>query len=65
MQVRRCIKEAFLAGLIDDEILLDMLEDRNRCSHIYDESTVKENYERIVKIYVPTLESILKGIKIN
>jgi len=37
---RKGIKEAFRAGLIgDDEILLDMLEDRNRSFHIYDEST--------------------------
>ena len=63
---RRCIKEAFRAGLIgDDEILLDMLEDRNRSSYIYDESTAEEIFERIVKVYVPTLERILEGIKVD
>jgi len=35
---RNCIKEAFKAKLIDDdEIILDMLEDRNLSSHIYNE----------------------------
>jgi len=37
------IKEAFKQGFIkDDEIFLDMLEDRNRSSHIYEEKTAEE-----------------------
>ncbi len=63
---RKCIKEAFRAGIIeDDEILLDMLEDRNRSSHIYDEATAEEIFERIVKVYVPVLEKVLEKMEKN
>ncbi|OAG26931.1 nucleotidyltransferase substrate binding protein [Thermodesulfatator autotrophicus] len=61
---RRCIKEAFRAGLIDDdEIVLDMLEDRNRSSHIYDESTAEEIFMRITKVYCSVLEKLITKIK--
>ncbi len=50
---RSCIKEAYKANLIDDdEIILDMLEDKNRSSHIYSEVTSEEIFERIKKVYV-------------
>lgn len=50
---RNCIKEAFKAGLIeDDEIILDMLEDRNRSSHIYDNSMSEEIFVRIKEAYL-------------
>jgi len=53
---RSCIKEAFKHGyIIDDEIYLDMLEDRNRSSHIYDEQTSLEIFERIEKQYSKAL----------
>lgn len=50
---RSCIKEAGRRGFLKDaEIVLDMLEDRNKTSHIYDESTAKEIFERIKMDYV-------------
>ena len=50
---RNCIKEAFKANLIDDdEIILDILEDRNRSSHIYSERISREIFERIEKVYL-------------
>jgi len=50
---RSCIKEAARRGFLKEaEIVLDMLEDRNKTSHIYDESTAKEIFERIKKDYV-------------
>ena len=50
---RSCIKEAYKSYLIeDDEIILDMLEDRNRSSHIYSETTSEEIFERIKKVYL-------------
>ena len=53
---RSCIKEAFKAYLIeDDEIILDMLEDRNKSSHIYSETTSEEIFERIKKVYLDYL----------
>ncbi len=53
---RNCIKEAFKANIIeDDEIFLDMLEDRSLSSHIYDERTAKEIFNRIKNVYVKVL----------
>ena len=50
---RSCIKEAARRGFLHEaEIVLDMLEDRNKTSHIYDESTAKEIFERITSRYV-------------
>ena len=50
---RNCIKESFKSQLIDDdEIILDMLEDRNRSSHIYSEKTREEIFERIKRVYL-------------
>jgi nucleotidyltransferase substrate binding protein (TIGR01987 family) len=49
---RSCIKEAFKQEIIvDSEIYLDMLEDRNRSSHVYDEKTSIEIYDRIEDQY--------------
>ena len=60
---RSCIKEAFKANLIeDDEVILDMLEDRNRSSHIYSEVTSEEIFNRIKRIYLDYLIKLdLKG----
>ena len=56
---RNCIKEAFKANLIeDDEIILDMLEDRNKSFHIYSELTSEEIFERIKKVYLKYLLSL-------
>lgn len=42
------IKKAFGSELIDDELLwLQMLDDRNRSSHTYDEISASEIYDRI------------------
>jgi nucleotidyltransferase substrate binding protein (TIGR01987 family) len=64
---RSCIKEAFrngLNGLIDDdEIFLDMLEDRNLTSHIYDKQTANEIFERIKKFYASKLLETVRKIE--
>jgi len=53
---RSCIKEAFKAGIIgDDEIILDMLNDRNISSHVYSETTSEEIFRRIKEIYLDYL----------
>ena len=54
---RSCIKEAARRGFIDNgEIFLDMLEDRNKASHIYDGSTAIEIFDRIKDKYVKVIE---------
>jgi nucleotidyltransferase substrate binding protein (TIGR01987 family) len=60
---RDCVKEAFKANLIsDDEIILDMLEDRNKSSHIYDEKTSEEIFNRIKNVYLGYLNYIKNNI---
>ena len=62
---RNCIKEAFKANIIDyDEIILDMLEDKNLSSHIYDEQTSEEIFERIKKVYIEYLDKLNLKTKI-
>ncbi len=59
---RHCVKEAFRAGIIpDDEIILDMLEDRNLTSHIYNEEQSREIFERIKGVYL----RFLKGLRLD
>ena len=57
---RDCVKKAFRYGIIDDdEIILDMLEDRNRSSHIYNEEEALKIFERISRVYVNILERMI------
>ena len=54
---RSCMKEGARRGVLSDgETLLDMLEDRNKSSHIYDKETAGEIFERIKKTYVVLIE---------
>ncbi|MSR76933.1 MAG: DUF86 domain-containing protein [Candidatus Omnitrophica bacterium] len=56
---RQAIKEAFQAGLIPNgEDWIDMLEDRNRTSHIYDEKSAKKIYQKIKRVHLKTLEGL-------
>lgn len=49
---RAAIKEAFHAGMIEDgQAWIDMLEDRNKTSHIYDEKTALKIYGKIKNTY--------------
>jgi len=54
---RSCIKEGARRGFLDNgEMILDMLEDRNKASHIYDETTAIEIFERIKDKYVKVID---------
>lgn len=53
---RSCLKEGVRRQILSDgETLLDMLEDRNQTTHIYDEHTAAEIFERIKNVYVPVI----------
>ena len=46
---RMCFKEAFTQRVIEhEEIWIDMIEQRNLSSHIYDEDEIKEILEKVV-----------------
>jgi nucleotidyltransferase substrate binding protein (TIGR01987 family) len=54
---RSCIKEgARRELLVEGEILLDMLEDRNKTAPIYDEHTAREIFERIRGSYIRVID---------
>jgi nucleotidyltransferase substrate binding protein (TIGR01987 family) len=56
---RNCVKEAFKAKIIeDDEIILDMLEDRNISSHVYNEEKSEALFERIKNVYLEYLKNL-------
>ncbi len=63
---RQAIKEAFQMGLISNgEAWIDMLGDRNLCSHTYDEAVVSKinqkihsHYSNMLKSIIPTIEKI-------
>lgn len=62
---RLVIKEAYKSRLISDEdgqAWIDMLEDRNKTSHIYDEKQALKIYEKI-KAHYKNLEKFGKNIK--
>ena len=61
---KESLKEAFKIGWIKDEkTFLDMLEDRNRTSHIYDKDTSDEILERIKNSYIQAMEQVLRELK--
>jgi len=56
--------EAFRIGLFDDEkIFLDMLEDRNSTSHIYDKETSEKIFNRIKKKYSSEIAKLIGQLK--
>jgi len=61
---RDVFKEAFKLEWFDnEELFLNMLEDRNKTSHIYDSKTSREIFQRVKKDYVSAIEKILLRLK--
>jgi len=57
---RESFMEAFRINIISDEkIFLDMLEDRNNTSHIYDKKTSEKIFNRIKNIYASKIAKII------
>jgi nucleotidyltransferase substrate binding protein (TIGR01987 family) len=61
---RDTLKEAFKLEWLDDESLfLNMLDDRNRTSHIYDEDESRKIYERISADYLSAIGGVLHKLQ--
>lgn len=61
---RDSFKEAFRIDLIEDEeTFFDMMEDRNRTSHIYDKEVSEEIFKKIKSSYVQAIERVLGKLK--
>lgn len=62
---KSAIKEFFVVNLLDEaeyELLIQMIDDRNRLSHIYNELFFREIYARLVS-YLKLMEKVLTKIK--
>ena len=61
---RAIIKEAYKAKLIrDGDGWIDMLEDRNRSSHIYDEKMALKIYKKIKSSHVKLLDDFAEEVR--
>ena len=63
---RMVIKESYKIGLIKDgDAWLDMLMDRNKTSHIYDESESLKIYDKIKNNHAKLLIQLLEDVDSN
>lgn len=61
---KECLRSAFKVGLIqDEEVFLDMLEDRNKTSHIYSKQESDRIFQRIRSDYLPLMEKVSRNLK--
>ena len=61
---KQTIKEAFGIGILKNgQVWLDMLNDRNRTSHTYNQLDANEIYENIVNIYYKEMLSNFEFLK--
>ncbi|MCF8241587.1 MAG: nucleotidyltransferase substrate binding protein [Melioribacteraceae bacterium] len=59
-----CLQQAFKYGLVEDEeIFLDMLEDRNLTTHTYDQKTSDKIYNNIKNRYVQAIMNLNDKMK--
>ena len=60
---RGCLKTSFKMGIITDEQLFsDMLEDRNKTSHLYHKEESEEIYRKIRDRYMAAIDSVVKSL---
>ena len=61
---RKAIKESFKEGLIEDGAQwLDMLQDRNRTSHTYDENCAIEIFNNIKEVYIEIFQKLIDSFE--
>lgn len=61
---RKAIKEAYKTGLITNgDIWLEMLQDRSRASHTYDEATAMQIFENIREVYMAGFKCLIENVE--
>lgn len=61
---RTIFKKAYVNNLIsDDKVWINLLEDRNSTSHIYNENLANEVADRIVKDYVNAIGELVDNLE--
>ena len=62
---REIIKASYQCyNFIEEDIWLNMLKDRNDCTHIYNENMAKELVQKIIEVYVPAFNKIDEEFKV-
>lgn len=59
---KETLKKAKSIGIIDDDIWLDMLDDRNDITHDYDYKLIDSVFDKIVDEYIPIFQSLEKKV---
>ena len=60
---KETLKKAESVDLIDNNIWIDMLNDRNELMHDYDYNVATEKYDRIVNHYLLIFEKLLEKVE--
>jgi len=62
---RTIFKKAYVNNIISDEVVwINLLEDRNSTSHIYNEKLANEIAERISNKYVDSIGELIKNLEL-
>ena len=62
---KECLKAAFRLGYLNDEaVFLEMLEDRNTMSHLYNKEWAEDVFQRVKEKYVIGIKNVLDKLKI-
>ena len=62
---KETLKKAKSVNLINDDIWLEMLDDRNELTHDYDYDSALEKYNKIINDYIPLLQNFRENIPIK
>lgn len=61
---KESLKAAFRIGLIEnEEVFLDMLDARNKTSHLYDQETSEEIFEAIQDLFAPEIGKVFEKMR--
>lgn len=61
---RSIYKKAYVNNLIsDDKVWINLLEDRNLTSHIYNEDVANEVANRIIELYVDAIGELVRNLE--
>lgn len=59
---KETLKKAKAIGIIDDDIWLDMLDDRNDITHDYDYKLINNVFDKIIDEYIPIFQKFEKKV---
>ena len=63
---RQVIKESFAMQLIENgQLWIEMMEDRNQTSHVYEEKVAKKIVERIVNLYYSEIQKLIQKFELK